>query len=132
MISGINTILSANTALTTEIGDDKIYPVVVPQGTEPPFIATSLASDSSEAIKNSADRTGFPSVNVNLHTENYDDLESISELIKDALNGQSGSQAGTTFQKIWCVNAYDRPDLYNNPFPYYARTLVFNTIIKRT
>ena len=131
MISGIKTILAANSALTTALGANKIYPVVVPADVDPPFLALSMASDQSDPVKNTADRTGYPVVNINVHADDYDEIESLTTLIKTALNGITGLNAGTTFQRIWCSNAFDRPDLYTTDRPLYARSIQFSTIIKR-
>ena len=131
MISGAIAILNANSALTTALGSSKIYPVAVPSDVATPYLAVGLMSDGTGEIKNTTDRIGYPSFYVNVHANDYDEIESLSLLVKAALNGQTGVSAGTTFQKIWCVNAQDRPDLYKPEGNIYCRTIHFNTIIKK-
>jgi hypothetical protein len=135
MISGIRAILVANSTVTTALGHagqvNKIFPVVVDEGVEAPYIALSLFSNTSEAIKNASDRTGYPVVNINVHADDYDEIESLETILRNALNGQTGLHSGTTFQKIWCSNSFDRPDLYSPERPRYARSIQFSTIIKR-
>ncbi len=135
MISGIRAFLVADSALTTALGHtgstNKIQPLVIDAETQPPFLALSLNSDPSEPIKSVTDKTGFPVVNINVHADDYDEIESLTELIKAALNGKTGTSAGVNFSKVWCSNAFDRPDLYTVDRPLYARTIQFNTIIKR-
>lgn len=132
MITGFITLLNANSALTTALGDDKIYPVVVPEGIHPPYLAVGLYSDASEAQK-ATQKTGLPAAYVNIHADDYDEIESLTALVKDAAEDASlaSAYAGTTFQKIYCVNAQDRPDLYKPEGNIYCRTIQINTIIKR-
>jgi hypothetical protein len=132
MVSGGISILNANVALTAALGANKIYPVVVPETIQPPYLAVGLLSDASEPLKQ-RDRTGFPVLYVNIHANDYDEVESLTVLIKNALETASltSAYAGTTFQSIWCSNAIDRPDLYKPEGNIYARTVQFNTIIKR-
>jgi hypothetical protein len=132
MISGAIAILNANSALTTALGDDKIYPVVVPEGVAPPYLAVGLFSDASEPQKGDL-KIGFPQLYVNVHADDYDEIESLTTLIKAAFHDASlaSAYAGTTFKQIWCSNAQDRPDLYKPEGNIYCRTIQVNTIIKR-
>lgn len=132
MIAGINEILNENTALINLIGEDKIFPLVVPQATALPFLSTSLARVSPTEAKNETSGLDFPVVNVNVHAENYDDLEEVSEAVRTALdNIQSVTDTGYTFKKIWFSNSFDRPDLYTAERPHYVRSVQFNVIQKR-
>lgn len=132
MISGVITRLRANSALTTALGGaDKICPIVVPEGVAPPYLAVGLLTDPSEPSK-ASQKVGYPTFYVNVHADDYDKIESLSPLVKSAAETtQETVQAGTTFNTIYCYNAQDRPDLYKPEGNIYARTIHFNTIIKR-
>lgn len=133
MIKGINEILKENTALTDLIGGaDKIFPMVVSEGVEPPFIATSLARSGAENTKDATAGLDFPMVNINVHAQGYDQLETVCEAVRNALdNVRSTTDAGYTFSRIWFANAFDRPDLFTTERPLYARSVQFMAIIKR-
>lgn len=132
MISGVITILKANSALTAALGSaEKICPIVVPEGMSAPYLAVGLLTDPSEPSK-SRQKVGYPTFYVNVHTDNYDQIESLAALVKSAAETtEETTQAGTIFNTIWCYNAQDRPDLYKPEGNIYARTIHFNTIIKR-
>jgi hypothetical protein len=138
VISGIVTILTANTDLITLIGEDKIYPLVVPEKDEDdndisaPYLAVMLAAQGSNQTKNTVSGVDFPLVQVNVHASSYDELEEVSEAVRAALEGVSGTYAGYSFSKIWFLNALDRPDLYQKDRPSYPRSVQFNCIVKRT
>lgn len=133
MISGINEILSEASALTTLLGSNKIYPVAVPEGTDLPYLAVSLARINTDEIKGNASGFYYGLVNVNVHAEDYDQLEEVSEAVIDALDNISGTtDAGYNFQNIFVTNAFDRPDLFlNTPRQTYTRSVQFNAIVKR-
>lgn len=132
MIAGINEILNENPALTALIGANKIYPMVVSIDVQPPYIATSLSSVGPTNVKGEVSDMDYPLINVNLHTDNYDDLETISEAIRQALdNIFANTDAGYNFAKIWFANAFDRPDLYTVDRPLYARSIQFFAQLKR-
>lgn len=133
MISGINEILSENSALVTLIGEDKIFPVAVPENTDLPYLAVSLARINVDEIKGNASGFYYGLVNVNVHAEDYDQLEEVSEAVIDALdNVQSVTDTGHTFANISVSNAFDRPELFTNtPRQTYTRSVQFNAIVKR-
>lgn len=132
MIAGINEILSENGPLTTLLGSDKIFPMVVDNGTALPYLATSLAGKRVDEIKGNASGFDYSVVNVNVHTDNYDDLETISAAVRTALdNISSVTDAGYTFTAIVFFNEFDRPDLFTAEGPNYARSVQFNAIVKR-
>jgi hypothetical protein len=131
MIAGINEILSENAALITLIGENKIFPMVVPLDTEAPYLCSSLARSQSQNTKDATGAIDFPIVNINVHTDNYDDLEIISQAIRTALvNNSWVTDAGYNFDKIWFFDAFDRPDLYKNDNPTLTRSVQFQ-VIKR-
>lgn len=132
MISGINEILNENAPLIAIIGEDKIFPMVVSEGVEPPFLATSLGSQGPTNAKNETSGLDFPQVNINVHCKDYDSLEEVSDAVREALdNINATTDAGYTFPKIWFANQFDRPDLFTPDRPLYARTIQFNVILKR-
>lgn len=132
MIAGINEILSENSALTTLIGSDKIFPMIVNEDTELPYLATSLARVGTDDIKGNAAGFDYGLVNVNVHASNYDDLETISTAVRTAMDNLSfTTDAGYTFTRISFSTAFDRPDLFTTDRPSYARSVQFNAIVKR-
>ena len=133
MIAGINEILNDNGALTTALGGDgKIFPMVVDTGVQPPFVATYLAKSGSMEVKDAVSGIEYPTVGVNVHAKDYDELETVCDALREALNGiTSTTETGHTFIRIWLVNEFDRPDMYDVNRPTYTRTLHFNCIIKR-
>lgn len=133
MISGINEILSENSALVTLIGADKIFPVAVPENTDLPYLAVSLARINVDEIKGNASGFYYGLVNVNVHAEDYDQLEEVSEAVIDALDNISGTtDTGHNFNVINVSNAFDRPELFTNtPRQTYTRSVQFNAIVKR-
>ena len=139
MISGIVEILLENSALVTELGDDeKIFPLIVPEETEggekiePPYLAVMLAEKGSNQTKNSVSTVDFPVVQVNIHAESYDQLETLEEAVREALEGFTGTTGtGHNFHKITFLNSSDRPDLYQKDRPSYPRSSQYNCIVKR-
>lgn len=133
MISGINEILTENSALTTLIGEDKVFPVAVTEGTELPYLAVSLARINVDEMKANASGFYYGLVNVNVHAEDYDQMEAVSEAVIDALdNINAVTDTGHNFQHIYVTNAFDRPDLFTNtPRQTYTRSVQFNAIVKR-
>lgn len=132
MIAGINEILTEDAPLTTLLGSDKVYPMVIPEGTEPPFLATSLAKTDSDEIKTEVSGYRYRLVNINIHANDYDTLDDIEEALITALDNKSATtDAGYTFTRIYLNNAFDRPDLFTTERPLYARTVQFNAIVKR-
>lgn len=138
MISGINEILSENAALTTLLGENKIYPVIVSESVNAPFLAVSLLRVEPTDTKGEDSGQDYPVININVHAENYDDLEEISESVREALdNITATTEAGYVFTRIWYVNEFDRPDLYGigvnglQGRQLYTRSIQFRATVKR-
>lgn len=134
MIRGINEILNENAALVAEIGEDKVFPLLAPHETGPKFITTSLRSGGPLNQTKVVSTADFPVFNVNIHTKNYDDIEDIAVLVRDALDlpGGATTTAGPyVFGRIWYITETDREDLYFNNYPEYVRTLQFGCVVRR-
>lgn len=140
MIAGIIEILEENSELTTLIGEDRIFPMIVPEYEEDgstkivaPYLAVMLAAQATTLAKGEPTGPDFPLIQVNVHAPNYDDMEEISEAVRAALDngGTWSTEAGYDFQQITFANAVDRPDLFNQDRPSYPRSVQFNAILKR-
>lgn len=138
MISGVVEILLENASLISELGEDKIFPLIVPEETEsgekiePPYLAVMMVERGTNSTKSTTSRVDFPIVQVNIYATSYDELETLEEAVREALEGFSGTTGtGHNFHKINFLNSLDRPDLYQKDRPSYPRSSQYNCIVKR-
>ena len=93
-------LLSADSALTTLMGTNKVYPSFAPDKTEFPFIVYKTRSADPIVTKNGiADNVTFIGY-INIYSKKYDTLREISEAVKNAINNYNGTVEGVTVKRI--------------------------------
>ena len=96
----IYNLLSSNSALTTLMGSNKIYPSFAPDKTEFPFIVYRTRSADPIVTKNGiADNVVFVCY-INIYSKKYDTLREISEIVKDTINNYVGTVDGVKVKSI--------------------------------
>ena len=96
----IYNLLSSNSALTTLMGSNKIYPSFAPDKTEFPFIVYRTRSADPIVTKNGiADNVVFVCY-INIYSKKYDTLREISEIVKDTINNYVGTVDGVKVKRI--------------------------------
>lgn len=93
-------LLSADSALTTLMGTNKVYPSFAPDKTEFPFIVYKTRSADPVVTKNGiADNVTFIAY-INVYSRKYDTLRDITDAVKNRINNYSGTVEGVTVKRI--------------------------------
>jgi hypothetical protein len=135
MTSGIIEILLDDTGVTTLVGLSgskyKIFPVVAPQQTEPPYLTVFKGSNNSTTSLSKDEISGldYPIVTVNCWSKVFRDTELLFEAVRTALdNKQSDTDVGYVFNRIWLV---DDRDGFDNEQQLYVHVCTFGLEQKR-
>lgn len=115
----INKQLAASAELKEKVGD-RFYPVSVKSDVQAPFIVYERDSVQPNGTKDGTDGDTV-AVNVYVFAETYMESVEIAELVRDTLDGSSGSY--TTFEVDEC-DFTDAAETYEDGI--YAQQLVFN------
>lgn len=138
MIAGINEILNEDAGVIAVVGQNtaatktKVYPVAAPSGESLPYLTTALVSTTPVLHKGQPSSLDTPTFAVHVHATSYDDMTSISEAVRAALDEKTSvTDAGYNFERIWYVNEYDRPEVFTSDHPVYVRSVIFSAQIRR-
>ena len=115
----INKKLSSSAELT-EIVCDRLFPVAVKENVELPFIVYERESVVPNSTKDGTEGDTVTE-NVFVFAESYKHSVEIAELVRDALDGSTGSYSG--FEVDEC-DYQDAAETYENGV--YVQQLVFN------
>lgn len=80
--------------------DTRIYPEVVPQGSEFPCIVYSKTSIEPNDTKSGASTNDRINIQIDTYGETYQQTETISGRVRTALDRYSGTLEGITFQQV--------------------------------
>lgn len=100
MTEAIVAILIADTNVQTLVGQNKaedkykVYPVIVPEGEEHPYIVVRTTSRPPEECKNQRASAFMPSATVFCYAQNYEDVLAIEAAVVDALDHKTGGTYG--------------------------------------
>lgn len=135
MTSGIIEILIENAGVQTIVGQSgfkyKVYPVVAPQRTEPPYITVFKGQNNAvlSLSKDIESQLDYPLVTVNCWSKNFRETELIHEAVRAALDNQGfTTDAGYVFNRVWLVDDRDGFDQEQN---FYVHVAVYGVEEKR-
>lgn len=109
--SAINAHLAAATAVTA-IVNDRIYPVALPQDRPRPAITFSREKSGHDHNLKKASGTSLATIRVNSWGDKYKDAAALSEAVRVAMQGFSGTADGV---KIDCMTLMDDYDEFVQP-----------------
>lgn len=125
MIKAIYNILS-NDATLNGLVDGRIYPLIVPQGKPYPAITMQIISNVGDYCKNGLTQDNYR-LQVNVFARNDVDMYGIADVVKDTLNGISGTYAGIEIRNIRKLN---EGDLWEKDAELYHYYIDFKVTIK--
>ena len=123
MIKGVYHILRNSTPVT-DVVSQKIFPVVIPQGTKYPCLV--INTDSTQVNMHKQSPTGLVEValQVEIYADNYADVEAIKNACRSALDNYKGTASGETFQRIMFEDEGSEPLLEPEIFIFTQRYTV--------
>lgn len=115
MISGIITLLLADSAVQTTVGANetgsyKIYPVVAEQDERRPYVTIRRVGASPAIVKNANSEVDAIVFNVVAYGETYKQCIDILNSIRTVLDNYKGSSATITYQNVWYNGSEDMFD----------------------
>lgn len=132
MLKGAIHILTSDATVRTKVGQNKaadkykVYPGICPEPEQHPFLVLRITDAPDFAVsKNAVVNSREYSFDVYAYTKNYDDLEDLTDAIKNALDQGSGTHNGIDFDVIRYVTFSDG---YDDVSQLYTRTIGFSAV----
>ena len=125
----INDRLNTNSAFTTANGNNKVFPVIIPQGTTYPATTYEIANVSNFMSKGSSLESCDVSVNISCYAEGYATTYNQAKAVVEALDlyQVTYSEDGQSYTaKVRFMNLED--EYYKQPETFYIN-LTFNCLI---
>jgi hypothetical protein len=120
--------LSTDGAILAYVGS-KIYPDIVPQNVQYPFVVYTITNSIPVDYKDGQSNLEEISIQVDVYTQNYDDTQDLSNLIRNRLDRFVGTVEGVEVQSI----KYTASDsqVYNAELSVYWMSVDFLAKMKR-
>jgi hypothetical protein len=120
--------LSTDGAILAYVGS-KIYPDIVPQNVQYPFVVYTITNSIPVDYKDGQSNLEEISLQVDVYTQNYDDTQDLSNLIRNRLDRFVGTVEGVEVQSI----KYTASDsqVYNAELSVYWMSVDFLAKMKR-
>lgn len=136
MTSGIIEILIEDAGVLAlagiqQAGKTKVFPTVIPQKYEQPYIIVSLSAlDPVGSLpKDERSLLDYPQFDILCYSESFRQSELMAEAVYAAINNKSAqTDAGYNFKRIWEVNERDG---FDNNAQLYARVSTYKAELKR-
>jgi hypothetical protein len=120
--------LSTDGAILAYVGS-KIYPDIVPQNVQYPFVVYTITNSIPVDYKDGQSNLEEISLQIDVYTQNYDDTQDLSNLIRNRLDRFVGTVEGVEVQSI----KYTASDsqVYNAELSVYWMSVDFLAKMKR-
>jgi hypothetical protein len=120
--------LSTDGAILAYVGS-KIYPDIVPQNVQYPFVVYTITNSTPVDYKDGQSNLEEIEIQVDVYTQNYDDTQDLSNLIRNRLDRFVGTIEGVEVQSI----KYTASDsqVYNAELSVYWMSVDFLAKMKR-
>lgn len=135
MTSGIVEILIENTNVQDLVGRNvantkwKVYPTVVPEKENAPFIVVTKMTTAPTLVKDSQSLLDYPQYQVVCYSKVFHDTELMAEAVRLALDNQGfTTDVGAAFERVWLTDDRDGFDLLAD---LYAHISIYSAELKR-
>jgi hypothetical protein len=120
--------LSTDGAILAYVGS-KIYPDIVPQNVQYPFVVYTITNSTPVDYKDGQSNLEEIEIQIDVYTQNYDDTQDLSNLIRNRLDRFVGIVEGVEVQSI----KYTASDsqVYNAELSVYWMSVDFLAKMKR-
>ena len=107
----------------------KIYPDIVPQNVQYPFVVYTIVNSIPVDFKDGQSNLEEITLQVDVYTQNYDDTQELSNLIRNRLDRFVGTVEGVEVQTIKYVSSDSQ--VFNAELSVYWMSIDFMVKMKR-
>jgi len=107
----------------------KIYPDIVPQNVQYPFVVYTIVNSFPVDFKDGQSNLEEITLQVDVYTQNYDDTQELSNLIRNRLDRFVGTVEGVEVQTIKYVSSDSQ--VFNAELSVYWMSIDFMAKMKR-
>jgi hypothetical protein len=109
----LRTFLLSDSNVTSDVGGERIYPVVLPQGQREPSIVYNRISAIGDHTMAGASGLARVRMQIDAYAPLHDDANSLADLVKLALDGYSGLMGSVDVQGVFFETERDdyQPDV---------------------
>ena len=107
----------------------KIYPDIVPQNVQYPFVVYTIVNSLPVDFKDGQSNLEEITLQVDVYTQNYDDTQELSNLIRNRLDRFVGTVEGVEVQSIKYMSATSQ--VFNAELSVYWMSIDFMVKMKR-
>ena len=120
--------LSTDGEILAYVGS-KIYPDIVPQNVQYPFVVYTIVNSLPVDFKDGQSNLEEITLQVDVYTQNYDDTQILSNLIRNRLDRFVGIVEGVEVQSIKYMSATSQ--VFNAELSVYRMSIDFMVKMKR-
>ena len=120
--------LSTDSDILAYVGT-KIYPDIVPQNVQYPFVVYTIVNSLPVDFKDGQSNLEEITLQVDVYTQNYDDTQELSNLIRNRLDRFVGTVEGVEVQTIKYVSSDSQ--VFNAELSVYWMSIDFMVNMKR-
>lgn len=120
--------LSTEGAILAYVGT-KIYPDIVPQNVQYPFVVYSIVNSLPVDFKDGQSNLEEITLQIDVYTQSYDDTQDLSNLIRNRLDRFVGIVEGVEVQSIKYMSATSQ--VFNAELSVYWTSIDFRINMKR-
>jgi hypothetical protein len=120
--------LSTDGEILAYVGS-KIYPDIVPQNVQYPFVVYTIVNSLPVDFKDGQSNLEEITLQVDVYTQNYDDTQILSNLIRNRLDRFVGTVEGVEVQSIKYMSATSQ--VFNAELSVYWISIDFMVKMKR-
>jgi Protein of unknown function (DUF3168) len=120
--------LSTDGEILAYVGS-KIYPDIVPQNVQYPFVVYTIVNSLPVDFKDGQSNLEEITLQVDVYTQNYDDTQQLSNLIRNRLDRFVGIVEGVEVQSIKYMSATSQ--VFNAELSVYWMSIDFMVKMKR-
>ena len=120
--------LSTEGAILAYVGT-KIYPDIVPQNVQYPFVVYTIVNSLPVDFKDGQSNLEEITLQIDVYTQNYDDTQDLSNLIRNRLDRFVGIVEGVEVQSIKYMSATSQ--VFNAELSVYWTSIDFRINMKR-
>jgi hypothetical protein len=120
--------LSTEGAILAYVGS-KIYPDIVPQNVQYPFVVYTIVNSLPVDFKDGQSNLEEITLQIDVYTQNYDDTQELSNLIRNRLDRFVGTVEGVEVQTIKYMSSDSQ--VFNAELSVYWMSIDFMVKMKR-
>lgn len=128
--STVQTLVGLKTTITDEY---KVYPLVVPQEEQPPFITVRMTSNPAIPCKGQRVSAFQPTCTVACYHKNYKDAITLEAAVKDALDGKAaGEYNGVQLSYLRYTDSAENWEQWTDGVGLYSRLPQFEAQVNES